>query len=272
MFDDYMINTWIGATLVAVVAGAVGFFVVVRGASFAAHTLPLSAFPGAAAASLFGFNPVLGLLGFSLIGIIGISQLKRLGRSDLATAICLVMLLALGALFLSRTREYFQVIFALLFGEILGISDEQISLVIALGVICLGLLIILFRPLLLSSVSEELGQAKGIPHRGIEIAFLIIVGLATTLALPVVGALLVFSLMVGPASAARVFANRPGTAVLLSAALSVVTVWSAIAFSYSSDLPVGFFVGILGAIEYGIGRIWAHHAPKLDHVASVAVV
>ena len=104
MFDDYMINTWMGATLVAVVAGMVGFFVVIRGASFAAHTLPLSAFPGAAAANLLGVDPLWGLLAFSFLGVVGISQLTRLGRSDLATALSLVMLLCLGALFLSRTR------------------------------------------------------------------------------------------------------------------------------------------------------------------------
>lgn len=261
MFDDYMINTWIGATLVAVVAGVVGFFVVIRGASFAAHTLPLSAFPGAAAASVFGFDPLIGLLAFSFIGVVGISQLTRLGRSDLATALSLVMLLGLGALFLSRTREYFQAIFALLFGEILGISNEQISLVVILGFVCLALVTLLFRPLLLSSVSGDLCDVRGAPQAWMEIAFLTVVGIATTLALPVVGALLVFSLMVGPASAARNFAESPLGAMLLSGVLSVVTVWAAIALSYLSDLPVGFFVGLLSAAEYGAGRIWAWRTP-----------
>jgi zinc/manganese transport system permease protein len=257
MFDDYMINTWIGATLVAVVAGAVGFFVVIRGASFAAHTLPLSAFPGAAAASLLGIDPTLGLLAFSFLAVVGISQLTRLGRSDLATALSLVMLLGLGALFLSRTREYFQAVFALLFGEILGVSSGQIRLIAVLGAVCLGIVVLLFRPLLLSSVSEDLGEARGVSRSWTEIAFLGVVGITTTLALPVVGALLVFSLMVGPASAARAFTDRPLGAMLLSAVLAAVTVWIAIALSYLSDLPIGFFVGLLSAVCYGVGRVWA---------------
>ena len=91
-----MVNTWIAATLVAVVAGIVGFFVVIRGVSFAAHALPLSAFPGAAAANLIGVDPLIGLLVFSGLGVAGISQLARGGRRDLATALSLVMLLGLG--------------------------------------------------------------------------------------------------------------------------------------------------------------------------------
>ena len=90
----------------------------------------------------------------------------------------------------------------------------------------IALIVMLFRPLLLSSVSPELGEARGVSARGMEVLFLGIVALATAMALPVVGALLVFSLMVGPAAAARALTDRPLVAMLLSAALSVVTVWA----------------------------------------------
>ena len=198
MFDDFMVNTWIAATMIAAVAGIVGFFVVIRGASFAAHALPLSAFPGAAAANLLGVNPLVGLLVFSGLGVVGISQLARRGRRDVATALSLVMLLGLGALFLSRTTEYFQAVYALLFGEVLGVSNQDLAPVAALSVMSIALTMMLFRPLLLNSVSPELGEARGVSPRGIEFLFLAIVALATAMALPVVGALLVFSLMVGP--------------------------------------------------------------------------
>ena len=256
MFDDFMVNTWISATLIAVVAGTVGFFVVIRGASFAAHALPLSAFPGAAAANLIGVNPLIGLLVFSGLGVTGISQLSRGGRRDLATALSLVMLLGLGALFLSRTTEYFQAVYALLFGEVLGVSNEDLGPVAALGAVSVALVVILFRPLLLSSVSAELGEARGVSARLMEVLFLGVVALATSMALPVVGALLVFSLMVGPASAARALTDHPLNAMLLSAAISVVTVWAAIALSFVSDWPIGFFVGGLSAFAYGAGRTW----------------
>ncbi len=257
MFEDFMVNTWIAATLVAVVAGIVGFFVVIRGASFAAHALPLSAFPGGAAASLVGLNPLVGLLVFSGLGVTGISQLARRARRDVATALSLVMLLGLGALFLSRTTEYFQAVYALLFGEVLGVSNADLGPVAVLGAVTVALTVILFRPLLLSSVSPELGEARGVSARLMEVLFLGVVALATAMALPVVGALLVFSLMVGPASAARAMTDRPLSAMLISAATAVVTVWAAIALSFVSDWPIGFFVGGLSALAYVAGRAWA---------------
>ena len=255
MFDDFMVNTWIGGTLVAVVAGAVGYFVVLRGASFAAHALPLSAFPGAAASNLLGVDPMVGLVAFSGLGVFGIAGLSRRGHGDLATALTLVMLLGIGALFLSRTTEYYQAVFALLFGEVLGISDRDLLIVAALGAACVAAFAAAFRPLLLSSISLDLCEARGISTGRMNLLFLLIVALATAVSLPVVGALLMFSLMVGPASAARAFADRPGPALMLSVTLAMLTVWAAIALSYASDLPIGFFVGTLGAVSYGAGRL-----------------
>lgn len=262
MFDDFMINTWIAASLVAAVAGVVGFFVVLRGASFAAHALPLSAFPGAAAANLMGVNPLAGLLLFSGLGVAGISQLAGRGRRDVATALSLVMLLGLGALFLSRTTAYFQAVYALLFGEVLGVSNADLTPVAVLSVVCVGLVVTMFRPLLLSSVSPELGEARGVSAQLMEVLFLGVVALATAMALPVVGALLVFSLMVGPASAARALTGRPLPAMWLSAGLALVTVWVAIALSFVSDWPVGFFVGGLSAVAYAAGRISSVAQPR----------
>lgn len=256
MFSSFMINTWIAATIIAVVAGVVGFFVVIRGSAFAAHALPLGAFPGAAAASVLGINPLIGLLVFSGLGVIGISQLGRRGRHEIATALSLVMLLGLGALFLSMTTEYFQAIYALLFGEVLGVSSSELAPVIVISVIPVAFTAVLFRPLLLSSVSPDLGEARGVPARRMELLFLIILALATSVALPVVGALLVFSLMVGPASAARSITGQPLRAMALSAGLSVLTVWISIALSFVSDWPIGFFVGSLSALGYGAGRMW----------------
>ena len=260
MFDDFMINTWISASIIAAVAGVVGFFVVIRGSSFAAHALPLGAFPGGAAASLLGINPLIGLLAFSGLGVIGISQLGRRGRHEVATALSLVMLLGLGALFLSMTTEYSQAVYALLFGQVLGVSNADLGPIAAVSAISIALMAMLYRPLLLSSLSPELAEARGVSGRRMELLFLAIVALASATALPVVGALLVFSLMVGPPSAARALTNRPLRAMLFSAGISVVTVWASIALSFVSDWPIGFFVGALGALAYGIGRAGALEA------------
>ena len=137
MFSSFMLNAWIVATLVAVVAGVVGFFVVLRRASFAAHVLPLGAFPGAAAASLLGFNELSGIVAFSGLGVLGISQLQRWERREVATALWLAVALALGTLFLSMTRQYAQGLYALLFGEVLGIGSGEIIPVAVLSAVAI---------------------------------------------------------------------------------------------------------------------------------------
>ena len=266
MFEDFLINTWITATLVAAVAGVVGFFVVIRGASFAAHALPLSAFPGAAAASLLGLPALVGLLAFAALGVVGISQLASHARRDLATALTLIMLLGLGALLLSRTTQYFQATYALLFGQILGVSDAELWPVFALSLVAVALTALIYRPLLLNSVSSDLAETLGVADRPTDLLFLGVVALATAMAVPVVGTLLVFSLMVGPASAARALTARPLGALMLSAALAVLMVWSAIALSFFTDWPIGFFVGLLSALAYAAGRVWSATGARLATV------
>lgn len=255
MFASYMINGWIMATIIAVVAGAVGLFVVLRGMTFAAHALPLGAFPGAAAANLLGINPFWGLIGFSGLGVVGITQLAQRQRREVATALVLMALLGLGTLFLSLSGHYAQGVYALLFGQLVSVSRSQIWPVLILGLLILAAIGLAFRPLLLSTLSPDLAATHGLSSRRADFGFLLLVGAATAMALPVVGALLVFSLMVGPAAAARSLANRPATALLLSVILSLLTVWTAIAASYASDWPIGFFVGTIAALLFLVAQV-----------------
>ncbi len=257
MFSQFMINAWEASTIVAVVAGVVGFFTVLRGSSFAAHALPNGAFAGAAGASLIGVNTILGLGVFSLFGAIGIASLGRRARHDVATALAIVVMLGLGSLFLSMTTEYAPEIFSLLFGEVLGVSSNELLPTAAIGAICIAAIIVLYRPLLLSSVMPDVAESRGIKGHRMELAFLLVVALVTTMAVPVVGTLLIFSLLISPAAAARSFTNTPLTAMGLSVVIALVTVWSAIALSYTSNLPIGFFVGAIGAVTYAISRGWA---------------
>ncbi len=256
MFSGFMVNAWEAATIVAVVAGVVGFFTVTRGSAFAAHALPNGAFAGAAGASLIGVNVIVGLGVFSVAGALTIAGLGRRARHDVATAMTIVMMLALGALFLSQTTEYAPEIYALLFGEILGVAGDQLLPTVAIAAACVTAILILYRPLLLSSILPEAAQARGVSSRRMELAFLIVVALTTTMAVPVVGSLLIFSLLISPAAAARSFTNQPLRAVGLSVVFALGTVWAAIAVSYLTDLPIGFFVGTLGAVTYATGRGW----------------
>ena len=250
-----MVNTWIVGTIVALVASTVGFFVVLRGSTFEAHTVPLGAFPGAAAAALLGINQYVGLVVFSLGAVACITGLARRDDRQVATALALVMLLGLGALFLSLTTEYSPAVYALLFGELLGVGEDEILPVAILGTVSVATTVALFRPLLLDTISSELAEAHGIRTRTLHLVFLGNVALAAAAALPVVGALLVFTLMVGPASAARAFTDRPLPAMILSAAFALLVVWTAISLSFASDWPIGFFVGAFGALSYAVGRI-----------------
>jgi zinc/manganese transport system permease protein len=257
MFSGFMVNAWTVASIVAVVAGAVGFFTVLRGSAFAAHAVPNGSFAGAAGAILLGVNTLVGLGVFSLLAALGIGWLGRRGRHDAVTALALVLMLALGSLFLSFSSEYAPQVFSLLFGEVLGISNSELAPTAALALVCVAAVALLFRPLVLSSVLPELGEVRGIGALRIELCFLLVLALASTMAVPVVGTFLVFSLMIGAPAAARSFTNRPLVALGLSVAIALVTVWIAIAASYQTNYPVGFFVGAISALAYTLGRLWA---------------
>jgi zinc/manganese transport system permease protein len=257
MFADFMINAWVVATIVAVIAGVVGFFVVLRGSAFPAHAIPNGAFAGAAGASLLGVNTLAGLGVFAVLVALGIGALGRRGRHDVVTALALVVMLALGALFLSQTTQYEPEIFSLLFGEVLGVASNEILPVAVLGVVCIAAVIVLYRPLTLSSVVPDIGEAKGVRSQRMELAFLVVLALATAMTVPVVGALLIFSLMIGPPAAARSFTDRPLMAIVASVVIALCIVWAAIAISFVTNWPIGFFVGTLSAFAYAVGRGWA---------------
>jgi len=257
MFAPFMVNAWLTASIVAVIAGVVGFFVVLRGAAFVADAVPQGAFAGAAGASLLGVNTLVGLGLFALAGSLGIGWLSRRARRDVATALILVMMLGLGALFLSFTTEYSSEIFSLLFGEVLGVSTTEILPIAGLGLLCVLAVLALYRPLLLSSVAPESSAARGVNNARMELVFLVIVAIATSMTLPVVGALLIFSLMIGPPAAARSLTASPLVALGLSVVLALVTVWIAIAASFETNWPIGFFVGTGGAACYAVGRLIA---------------
>ena len=247
MFGGLMLNTWLAATAVAVIAGVTGFFAVLRGSAFAAHAIPNGAFAGAAGAGLLGLNPFAGLAVFSVAGALGIAGLSRRTRHDVATALTFVMMLGLGALFVGWSDQYAQEAYSLLFGEDFGVSAGEVLPILALGAVSIAAMAVMFRPLMLSSAMPEVAEARGVPARRIELAFLLVMALATSMTVPVVGALLMFSLMIGPAAAARSLTARPMLAMTLSVAIALVTVWTGIAVSYQTNWPLGFFVGVLGA-------------------------
>jgi zinc/manganese transport system permease protein len=270
VFSGLMMNTWIAATAVAVIAGVMGFFAVLRGSTFAAHAIPNGAFAGAAGASLLGLNALVGLAVFSVAGALGIAGLSRRARSDVATALTFVMMLGVGALFVSWSTEYAQEAYSLLFGEVFGVAEGEVLPILVLGAVSIAAILVMFRPLMLSSALPEVAEARGISTRRMELAFLLVMALATSMTVPVVGALLMFSLMIGPAAAARSLTARPVLAMALSVAIALVTVWTGIVVSYHTNWPLGFFVGAAGAVFYLAGRGYAAARRRLAVRTSIA--
>jgi zinc/manganese transport system permease protein len=179
-----------------------------------------------------------------------------------------VLMLGLGALFVSLSVEYTPAVYSLLFGEILGVSVSQLIPTAGLAVVCVVAIALLYRPLMLSSLLPDVAEARGIATARIELAFLAVVALATTMTVPVVGTLLIFSLMIGAPAAARSFTDKPLRAVGLSVAIALIIVWAAIALSYQTNYPVGFFVGTISAASYAIGRAsaaWRRRAGPRVH-------
>jgi zinc/manganese transport system permease protein len=268
MFASFMINAWVVATMVAVVAAVVGFFVVLRGSTFVAHAVPQSAFAGAAGASLLGASTLLGLGVFSLAAALGIGALGRRGRHDVVTSLAVAMLLGTGSLFLSWSTEYAPEIYALLFGEVLGVSSNEIGATALLGALCLVAVAVLYRPLLLATVTPEVAAARGVRVHRMEMAFLAVVALATTTAVPVVGALLMFSLMVGPSAAARCLTSRPLRAMALAVLIALVCVWGAIAASYQTNWPIGFNVTAFASGSYLLAQLLRWARRMLDRTST----
>jgi zinc/manganese transport system permease protein len=270
MFASYYIPAWEAATIVAVVAGIVGFFTVMRGASFAAHALPNGAFAGAAGASLIGANTLLGLGSFAMLGAVALATLGRRTRSDVATALTIVLMLGLGALFIAQTREYAQAIYALLFGEAISVPTSELAPTVALAAVCVLATAALYRPLLLTSVSPDAAEARGISLRLVDFAFLAVLALVTTMAVPVVGTLLIFALLVSPSATARCLTKSPLPTLALSALFALLTVWGAFALSYEANLPIGFFVGALGFASFTFTKILVRVGPRVQRGAALA--
>ena len=252
---QFMVNAFEAGTVVALVAGAIGYFVVLRGSSFAAHALSHIGFAGAAGAVVVGLSPVIGLLVFtvgsgSVIGALG----NRLRGRDMTIGIVLAWTLGLGVLFISLYTGYATEAYAILFGEILGMSQGNVAFTLLAGVATITALVFVFRPLLFASVDEELASARGVPVTALSIGFMAILAVAVTEAVQVVGVLLIFALIVTPAAIAIRFTSHPPYAIAIGAGLALVFTWLGLTIAYFSPHPVSFFITSLAFGTYVLVR------------------
>ena len=249
---DFMRTAFEAGTVVAIVAGAVGYFLVLRNLAFAGHALSHVGFAGATGAVLLGVAPFWGLLAFTVAGGVGMGLLgDQLRGRDIAVGIILSLSLGLGVLFLHLYTSYATQATALLFGNVLGVSPESLRDLIILGVATLAALTAVSRPLIFATLDPELAEAKGVSLRLIAVLFLGIVAVAVAEAVQIVGILLVFALMVGPAAAALRCTTRLWSGVALAIVLAVAETWAGIALAYVTDWPPSFWITLLSSAGYG---------------------
>ncbi|CAM5222365.1 hypothetical protein CDEF62S_01104 [Castellaniella defragrans] len=248
---EFMRHAFMAGGIVAVLAGAAGYFLVLRGQAFAGHALSHVGFAGATGAALIGAPPIFGMLAFMILGAAAMGTLgKRLRSSDVAIGAVLALSLGLGMLFLHFFTAYASQVTALLFGNVLGVDNSMLEILGVSALLCLALLTFLSRPLLFASLQPELAEAKGVSLRMVGILYLIIVAVATAASIQIVGVLLVFTLLVCPAAAAQRLTSRVGRGLALSIVLALIEAWLGIALAYATDWPVSFWISALSVALY----------------------
>jgi zinc/manganese transport system permease protein len=256
---DFMRQALFVGTILSVVAGLIGYFVVLRHQAFAGEALSDVAFTGALAGAAFAINPLTTLLGGTVVvalvmGLFG----ERLRGRDVAVGTVLAWTLGLGALFLSLFTTLasgvgtgFSGVNAL-FGNLFGVTVAQTQVIGWAAVAEVILLAIIARPLLFASLDPDVAQARGVPTRALGLLFMILLAVAVSLATLAVGALLVFALLLLPAAAAQQLTARPYAALALGAALALLITWIGVAISFYTGFPSSVCVSLLGVALYAV--------------------
>ncbi|MFF3511269.1 metal ABC transporter permease [Streptomyces sp. NPDC002573] len=254
----FMLNAFRAGAVVAVVSAVVGWFVVLRRQTFAAHTVSVVAFPGAAGALLLGVSAVYGYFTLCVAAALVLAALRAGGdheESALAGTVQ-AFLLASGFLFTALYRGLLEGPQTILFGTFLGITSAQVTLLTVVGALVLAVLAVIGRPLLFASVDPTVAAGRGVPDRALSVGFLVLLGAATAEASQITGTLLVFALMVIPAATAQVLTTRPALSLALAVLLAFAATWLGLTAAYYSPYPLGFFVTTIAFAGYllALGR------------------
>ncbi len=257
----FMVNALEAGTIVAILAGVAGWFMVLRRESFAGHTLSVMAFPGATGAVLLGlpaaagYFTVCGASALVIGGSAGSGTRRHRGQESAVTGTVQAFGLACGFLFLSLYQGVLSGYENLLFGSFLGITPDQVLLLGIVAVLTLAFFAVAGRPLLFASVDEGVASARGVPTRALGIAFLVVLGLAVAATAQITGVLLVFALLVAPAATAQLITARVGAGLVLTVLLGVITTWLGLALAYFFNYPVGFYITTVAFCIYVVARV-----------------
>jgi zinc/manganese transport system permease protein len=248
---SFMQHAFEAGAVVAIVAGIIGYLVVLRRSSFAAHAFAEIGFAGAAGAVLLGINPIFGLLLFSTVSGAGIAMLgKRATYRDVEIGTVLAFMLGLGVLFISLYTGYATEAYSILFGEILGVSGGDVLITFAVSAVILVVAAIVYRPLLFASLDEDVAEAKGMRTLLLGVIFMLLLASAVSIAVQVVGVLLIFALMVTPAAIAVRLTKKPLYAIAVSSLISLSATWLGLFIAFYEPYPVSFFITSIVFVLY----------------------
>jgi zinc/manganese transport system permease protein len=269
----FMQHAFEAGTVIAILAGVTGYFVVLRRSAFMAHAFSEIGFAGAAGALVLAAAPIDGLLGGSILSALAMAALgRRASNRDTQIGIVLAFSLGLGLLFINLYSGYAETAYSILFGDIVGISTGEVDLILEACILVFAVMAFLYRPLLFASLDEDVAEAKGLPMLFLGTAFTIVVGVAVAFSVEVTGVLLIFSLMVTPSATAVYLSRKPQRTILIAVVIALAVTWSGIFISYFTAYPTSFFIaseafGLYLIVRFASGAL--RYRLRDSHIAEV---
>jgi zinc/manganese transport system permease protein len=263
----FMVHALQAGTIVAVLAGLVGWFMVARRQTFTGHTVAVVGFPGAAGALLLGVSPAYGFFAFAigtaiLIALAPSGGAPGQGQESAVTGTVQATALGLGFLFTNLFSGFTGGASALLFGSFLGITSGQVQVLLAVATLAIAVLAVLARPLLFATVDPAVAAARGVPVRLVSVAFLLLLAVAAAEVAQITGSLLVFALLVVPAATAQALSPRPAVSVALTVAIGLVITWAGLFVAFYQPYPIGFYLTSFAFVAYLAASAWRHLASR----------
>ncbi|WP_455593942.1 metal ABC transporter permease [Bifidobacterium merycicum] len=250
-----MTNAFIAGLCIALAAGVMGYFTIVRHSTFAAHALAHIGLPGATGAVLLGLPVSLGMGVFALAGALVIGALgKRVSEREIATGTVLAFATGLGLFFARLSSSASSQMQSILFGSILTITTGQVIGFAVFDVLLVAVLAVIYRPLLFSSLDEQVAQAKGVPNGVMNVAFMAIMAGVITIAVPAVGTLLIFALVITPAATANILTGTPFRSMVVSGLLCLAAIWGGLVISAMFPAPPSFIIVTLSTLFWAIAK------------------
>lgn len=253
----------VAGALLGLVAGLIGPLIVARGMAFSVHATSEIAFAGGAAALLAGIGVQYGALGAAVLIALALGLLARGGSErDSVIGVVLSFGLGIGILLLWLYPGRGSNKFGLLVGQIISLRGPDLSMIITCAVLVIAVLAVIYRPVLFASVDSEMAAARGVPVRLLDPLFAVLVGVATSLGVQTVGALLVVALMITPGAAAARVCTGPLATTVLAVVFAEVAMLGGILLSLAPGAPVSAFVTTISFVLYLGARAWARWRPR----------